>query len=814
MERPFVFMTIPFIIGIILAYYFNFNIITTFIIINLFLAVYILKIVKRNGNAKMLFLIFVILGILISSYNLKGSILISNIEKNLILKGRVHELVWKDEEEAKYIVIINSIQEDLIQTKVEEKTVLKVIGNRMIEIGDEITFTGKLKLPIENTNPKLFNYRLSLLSNKIYTSITVKDYSIIKVNDIDKPFKYKIKSKFKEDVENVFDNNLNQKNSSLMKSIVLGEYSYLEEENIERYRELGLAHILAVSGVHIGIIAGFLIYLFSHLGIKRKTNVVITLSIIWFYGFLIGFPPSLLRANIMFSILFYAQILAEPYDSINSLFISMFVLLLINPMWIFNLGFQLSFSATFSIIYITPKIKAILYPYNNKIIYSLAALLSVQIGLLPIQAYYFNNISLLSIISNLIIAPILSLSLVLGGIMVGLSYLFPIANIVVGGILNFILSFQFNCIDIIYSIPFRLIKIHSPSIVEMILYYILILTIFKVINLKKLKSDAIKSIIYYLIIMVLWNSIILVNDKSIEIHFVDVGQGDCIFVRTARKDYLIDTGGSIMDSFDVGKSITLPYLQKLGVTKLDGVFITHFDDDHCKSLPLLIDNIKVENVLASYEDSSNEIYNKVVEKAIPIAILKEKDLIWLDNQTSIEILSPNKDLIDRDLSSNNLSLVFLLSYYDKEILFTGDMEKEIEIELVDKIENNIDMIKIPHHGSLTSSTEGLLNKVKPQIGIISVGRNNFYGHPNKEVIDRYEDLDTKLYRTDTMGMIKIKLNKEDIQINTFVKEKLSLIKLLDENLLVIVFYIIYYLISYILSKRYLYLEEEMIIYEL
>ena len=142
------------------------------------------------------------------------------------------------------------------------------------------------------------------------------------------------------------------------------------------------------------------------------------------------------------------------------------------------------------------------------------------------------------------------------------------------------------------------------------------------------------------------------------------------------------------------------------------------------------------------------------------------------------------------------------------------MEKEIEIELVDKIENNIDMIKIPHHGSLTSSTEGLLNKVKPQIGIISVGRNNFYGHPNKEVIDRYEDLNTKLYRTDTMGMIKIKLNKEDIQINTFVKEKLSLIKLLDENLLVIAFYIIYYLISYILSKRYLYLEEEMIIYEL
>lgn len=814
MERPFVFMTIPFIIGIILSYYFELEITIAVILLALSLIFYFLKYINRKSSIVLLFLILSLLGVLISSYNLKDSILKTKIGKNVRINARVHDIVWIDEEQGKYIIKVEGIKEDNTYTNLRENSVLKILGNKEIELGDEIVFSGILKEPLENTNPKLFNYKLSLLSNKIHTTVTIKDYSIMEINKENKPTIYKIKNNFREKIENLFDNSLREKNSSLMKSIVLGEYSYLDEENILKYRSLGLAHILAVSGLHISIISGFLIYLLSHLGIKRKTNVFITLSVIWFYGFLIGFPPSLLRANIMLSIFFCANIISEPYDSINTLFFAMFILVVINPMWLYNLGFQLSFIATFSIIYFTPKVRNIFYPYDNKITYALSALLAVQIGLLPVQSYYFNNISIISIFSNLIIGPILSLALIISGMTILLSYLIPILIPVIALVLDLILSIQFYLINILDNLPFGTIKMYSPDIIDFILYYILILLIFGVIKLDKFDFKIKKLILYYLVFVVIFSSLSLFTDKSMEIHFIDVGQGDSIFIKTRKGNYLIDTGGSITDSFDVGKNITLPYLQKIGVRNLRGVFITHFDDDHSKSLPLLIDNIKIDNILISYEDMANQNYKVIKEKDIPLIILKEKDLIWLDKDVYIEVLSPNYDLINRNLKGNNLSLVFLLSYYGREILFTGDMEKEAEWEIIDKFQSPIDIIKVPHHGSNTSSTEELLNKIKPEIAIISVGRSNFYGHPKKEIIDRYEGLGSKIYRTDTMGMIKLKLYKENMTIEPFIKEKLSIINYLDKNLLIIMFYIIYFLASYILVKVYLHYEKELLISEL
>ncbi len=516
----------------------------------------------------------------------------------------------------------------------------------------------------------------------------------------------------------------------------------------------------------------------------------------------------------MFSIIFYGESLREPYDSINTLFFAMFTLLIANPIWIFNIGFQLSFMATFSIIYFTPKIQRKLYPYNNKIVYGLSGILGVQIGLLPVQAYYFNKIPILSILSNLILVPMLSLSLILGGIMVCLFYTMPLLTSLMGCILDFILSMQFKLVNILYKLPIGILKVPSPNIIEIFLYYTFLLIVFKVINIDGFSFNIKKSIIYYLVILILFNFLVLLNDKSIGINFIDVGQGDSVLINTKRGSYLVDTGGNVIDSFDIGKNITLPYLEKNGINKLRGIFITHFDDDHCKSLPLLMENIDISNILISYKDNESPVYNKIKEKDIPLTILNEKDLIWLDDNTSIEVLSPNEDLRKAKLNPNNLSLVFLLSYYNKKILFTGDIEKEAETILANKLRENIDIIKVPHHGSNTSSTEEFLNNIRPTIGVISVGRNNFYGHPKEEVLDRYNKLGTRLYRTDNMGLITVKLNKEKMDIIPFIRDKFELMVLLKENLMDIILYIVYYLIAYILIKIYLHLEEGLAVNEL
>lgn len=506
----------------------------------------------------------------------------------------------------------------------------------------------------------------------------------------------------------------------------------------------------------------------------------------------------------MFTLLFYSHIIHEPYDSINSISFALFLLLIINPFWIFNLGFQLSFVATLSIIIISPGIQELFYPYKSKLTLTLSSLIGVLLGLLPIQAYYFNTISLLSILSNLIIVPLLSISLVLGFIMIFLDFILSSFNYIVGFVLDIILSFQFNIIRLIGHIPFTIIKIYSPDIISIFIYYLIIFLLLKRTYLKNLRISMVKTIVYYLMILLLFNGMATGKDKSVELHFIDVGQGDSILMRTKGGDYLMDTGGSTLDSFDVAKYITLPYLEKLGIKNLRGIFISHFDEDHSKALPLLIENIKVKNIYGSYIPEDSKAYTEILNRKIPYTLLKYKDRILLDDNIELVVLWPD-GYKENSMSSNNKSLVTLLSYYNNQILFTGDIEKEAEEIIITRLDKEIDIIKVPHHGSKTSSTKGMLNKLLPDISIISVGRNNFYGHPHEEVINRYNDIHSKIFRTDEMGLIKVTLKEDSIVVDPFIGEhmgKQNPLLAISNNLSIIAYYTLYLIMSYVLIKIY------------
>lgn len=813
MDRPFLSISISFILGIIISYYLDLTIVITLFIFSTLFLLYLIILIKKRKNNFVFILVLVALGAIVTSYYLNSSLLIGYIEKNIEIEGIIDEIIYDDIGTSKYVLNVNMLFNNNETKEIREKTILRINGNKKLDLGDKIIFTGKLKEPLRNTNPKLYNYKLSLLTNRIYTTVNIKDYNILNVDSSSKNLKYKLRISFRDMIEELFDSHLDNSPSNLMKGIILGENSYLDEEDISRYREMGLAHILAVSGLHIGIISGFLIFLFSHLGIKKKINIFLVLGIIWFYGFLIGFPPSVLRASIMFSFLFYAKTLAEPYDSINILFLSFFILLIGNPILIFNLGFQLSYIATFSILYFSPYINEKFYPYNNKLTYTLSALLGIYIGILPVQLYYFNSFSIIGIFFNLIIAPILSFALILALIMIVLNYIFRILNNFLGLILDFVLSIQEYLIDIFYVKGIGIIKYHSPSIMEFVLYYIIIFILLRIIDFKKLKYPLKKVIIYYSIVFIIFNFIFLTFDNSMEIDFIDVGQGDSILIKTNKSSYLIDTGGNEFSDFDIGENILLPYLKKHGIKNLEAVFITHFHLDHCKSLPVLMDNINIKNILISYENSDNKIYRTIEEEKIPVTILSKGDIIYLDSDVVIEVLSPEKDFSIKGFSENDLSLTFNLSYYNKDFLFTGDIEGKVENILSKKLKKEVYFLKVPHHGSNTSSTEEFINILKPKVAVILVGRNNFYGHPDDEVLDRYNSIGTEIYRTDTMGMIKVNLNKEKIKITPFLKE-VNFLTIIDKYLFSWIFIALYYLISYIIIKKYVLKEGELEKYEL
>ncbi|MCF6465597.1 DNA internalization-related competence protein ComEC/Rec2 [Clostridium sp. Cult2] len=813
MRRPFALFTIPMLLGVVYYYYIHTNI---YLILSLFVLTIIINLIGLKLNHSMSILIFIsffLLGVLVTSVKIESSQLIKYANRPIELTGTVKD-VKSTTEEGRYVVQIHSINDNGKNIEVSEKTLLKVLGDTKFQLGDMIIFSGILKEPLPNTNPKLFNYKLNLLSNNIYTTITIKDYSVLDVRIGKLNILLRLKIGFIRMVEEVLDLYLTEKNSSLMKAILLGNYSYLDENSIQQFRDLGLAHILAVSGLHIGIITSLFILLFAYMGVNRKINIGLTIGIIWVYGYMIGNPPSVLRANIMFSLLLLSQLWAEPYDSINTLFFAMFISIVINPFWIFSVGFQLSFIATFFIIYFTDKLSPMLYSKDSVIIKPITGILSVQIGLFPILAYYFNRIPIISIVPNILLVPIFTICLILCIFLMFFSLISSNISHSIGVLINALLKIQSKSVEILNYFPVLNLRVSSPSIIGILIYYLIVFILFRIIDLRNLKTGVNKAIIFYLLFLILLNTASMNFDSSISIDFIDVGQGDSILLKTKRGNYLIDTGGSIFGDFDVGKNILLPYLEKGGIFKLKGVFISHFDGDHCKTLPYLMDNIKIENIYFGYERENNTFYQQIKEKAfekdIPITLLKKGDSLELDRNIHIYVLGPNDNILkDLDSTDNNLSLVLLLNYYNRKVLFTGDIERLGEENVISSLDTNIDFLKVPHHGSNTSSGEDFLNKLNPNMGFISVGRNNSFGHPHKEVMDRYRKNNVQIYRTDELGLINLTLNRKEYKVTPFLKERWSIIDIVKDNSSYIIYLIMYFILSYKIIIKFLLTEEDM-----
>ena len=794
--KPFTILMIPLIIGILITYYFATN--NFLVIILLFFAIITLvyNIIKGALNQRVILILFLLLGIFIGNNGVKSN-LMDHIDKRLDYAGVIEEVLSREEGFSKYIVSVRNVDNRTIS---KEKIILAISGNRDLEIGETINFSGELKLPKENTNPRLFNYRLNLMTEKIYTTMSIKDHSIKEIDSVNIAFRYRVKSNFTDMVIDTFNTYLSEKNAGLMTGIFLGKSSYLSDEDIKIYRDMGLAHILAVSGLHIGIISAFIFFVLSNLGIKRKINVIITSSIIWVYGYLIGFPPSILRSSIMFTILYYSQLIYEPYDSINSISFAMFILLMIHPYYLFNIGFQLSFAATFSIILLTPRIRQRFYPFKNKIIQSLSSILGVQIGLLPFQAYYFNHINMLNIIANLIMIPIVSITLILGFLMIIFTYI-PHINRWLSYILEGLLNVEAAILSYLQEIPINSLKIFSPEMITIIIFYLMLFIVFDIISIRKLKKPILKVCVFYFIFLIGINTYLMIDDDSTELHFIDVGQGDAILIRTKTANYLMDTGGSLFGDFNIAEGITLPYLEKLGINRLDALFITHFDADHSQGVPLLLENINIGYIFSTYLTEDEEILNSIESSDVKSIILREDDKLKLDDDVALDIIWP-KEI--SNLNSNNRSLVSILKTEGANILLTGDIEKEAEYFIKDKINTSIDILKVPHHGSNTSSTDEFLKAIRPRDAIISVGRNNLYNHPSHDVINRYDDMGIRVYRTDDRGLIRIIIEKGQYEIIPYLEEgkrqKQGLIRFLYDNILYLMAYVIYFMLIYIMVQ--------------
>ncbi len=801
--------------------YFRISIVLLYIPI--IVIIYLIKIRKKNKQNKLkilnpkryfrYFKLFINKKILII-------IIISSIISNsiVIYKNIEYENIFKDKEILKETAIVISQKEEkdynftykikLLQGKNKNKILyLKIDKRKDIELkyGDRIFVTGEFQEPQEMRNEGGFNYKEYLKSINVYGSIKANNIKVISENqgNIFMKLVYKISDKIKENIKEF----MGEKYSGLLLGLLIGDSSKINEDIEESFKITSLSHILAVSGAQVSyIILAMYGLLKGRIGIQ-KTRVVIIVSLI-FYMSLTGFSPSIVRAGIMGIILMMSGILYRKNDIINSIGISLFLMLIYNPYLLENVGLQLSYLGTIGIILFNKTVISIFkniqirnrkwkYKINRKLILLiskikeiLAVTISASLSVMPVIIYHFNLFGTYFLITNLLASVIIGPITLLGTALVIISFI----SMNLAEILSYSLKFLIDILLFISSfskLPISKIYIPTPNFMSILIIYLLIIisiSIYRIFNsrnpnntkirFKNLiallkykfnenKNKILKKIIILSIFVFLF---IIFIPKNLKINFVDVGQGDSTFIITPKnKTILIDGGGSNTSSFDVGKNTLLPYILDKGYNKIDLMIISHFDSDHVGGLFTIMEEIKVEKILIAKQEEQSENYkhflNIVREKKIPVIVGKRGDKINIEKDLYLDILFPESKQIEENKINNN-SLVFNLHYGNFSMLFTGDIEEIAEkriVEITDKNKLKADIIKIPHHGSKTSSTEELLENVLPRIALIGVGKDNLFGHPSIETIDKLNEMKIKIYRTDVNGEIMVDINKNEIK---------------------------------------------------
>lgn len=615
-----------------------------------------------------------------------------------------------------YIIKDNQIK---ISLKSKERIIVtykytsKVFNN--LSYGDKIKVTGVLKEPSTNNIFNNFNYKKYLYNKKIYY--------IIEASKIDK---IQNNNNHIYTIKNLLYTRINSlKSSNYIKALLFGD-NKLDKEIKTSYQINGISHLFSVSGFHINFITSIIYFYLDRVTYNKKIKYI-TVDIFLVLYLLLCNTTSLLRCTVMNILLSINHLLKLNIKKIDIVLLTLILCIIINPFIIYDIGFIYSYTISFFLILYKNK-----YKTNNKLLKIIYISLISFLVSLPINIYTSYEINFLSIILNIIIVPIVSLILLPLSL---LTLIFPILDNILYLITSILekISLYTSNINIFKQV------LSKPSIILIIIYYLVIILI-----LSKNKH-------YYLIlILLIFHKTIPLYNSNLEVVMFDVGEADSMLISTPSKkvNILIDTGRGI----DINNIII--YLKSIGISKLNYLIITHGDEDHIGGALYLIDNFKVDNVILNKGD-----YTELEVELI--THLKNKNIKYTNNINKIPLLGSYMYLLNTKKFSNenDNSIVTYFEYQKYKFLFMGDSSSKTEEYLINNYNlTNISFLKVGHHGSNTSSSPLFINKITTKVSLISVGRNNFYHHPNKEVLTNLSN--SVIYRTDINKSIKIKINNK------------------------------------------------------
>jgi len=598
------------------------------------------------------------------------------------------------------------------------------------EIGDYVKIKGDIKRPDKNTIPYTFNYQNYLYSLNIHYIVNLK--SIEKINK-NVPFYYKIKRNLKKYL-------LKYKRKDYMLTFIIGENYLLNNDTKTSYNKNGISHLFSISGMHIAILSSILLFILNKFFDKKHSLIFIYLFF-GIYLFITNFSKSIIRASFLFFIVTITDYFKIKVSKIKLFYLFFLVMLIINPYNIYNMSFKFSYTITFFLLLF----KDIINKYHNYFIKIFVTSFISFLASLPILINSNYEINILSIFLNIIFVPFVSL------------IVFPLSLIILFiKPLEFIFDFlliileNISFIFINYKITIILSKINNTFFV---IYYLLIY--FVLLSIKKGKYKY----IIIIIIAIFFHYHINYFNNEINITYFDVKQGDSILInyKNNKETILIDTGG--VKDYDISSGI-INYLKAMGIRKISYLILTHGDYDHMGEAINLVNNFKVEKVIfncGEYNDLEKELIKVLDKKKIKYySCIKELNI---DKNKLYFLQTKEYD------NENDNSNVIYTELNDFKFMFMGDASTTTEKEILSKYNlSDVDVLKVGHHGSKTSSSREFINEVNPNYSIISVGKNNRYGHPNKEVLDNLKI--SKIYRTDQDGSIMFKIKNKKLKIET------------------------------------------------
>ena len=642
-----------------------------------------------------------------------------------------------------------------------------IITSQKYLVGNIISVSGLIKKFSVNTNPGGFNEYLYYKSQNISYKVSADRIALI---DGSYSKYHAIINSIKEELVLIYSSILPEKEAGTLMAMVLGEKYLLEDEIKTLYQENGISHILAISGLHVSMVGAAIYFILRKLRLGLIVSSVLSLLFVYSYGILTNFSVSTNRAIVMYSVLLLAKLIGKTFDILSALSLSAFLILLQNPMELFQAGFLLSFGAVLGIAVILPSLNS-LHEAKKALLKAIYVSVSAQALTLPLVLYYFFQIPLYSVLINLLILPltsILMLTALLAGIAGMVSTSFGV--FIVGGA-NYILLFYEIVCRLGSNAPNNLITIGRPDNIRMLVYFVIILVF--IISARRYRKKR-------TILLLLAAIVVLVIQKprdGLTITMLDVGQGEAIFMESdSGSTYLVDGGSS--DVNQVGRYRITPYLLSRGTDTIDYAIITHTDQDHVSGLMELIEGeqITIKHLVLPDTTAKNEIYLRLedaaIDKGIKLRYIVKEDMI-IDGKLRMTFLHP---AIGYQPSSNNdYSTVISIAYGDFDMLMTGDIEAKGEKELIgylisisETMQTDYDVLKVAHHGSRNSTCVELLEIIKPELSLISCGKNNRYGHPHEELLERLDDIGSEVVITYESGAITIKTDGKRIRIEEFM----------------------------------------------